>query len=82
MNSRDAQTLLSAHRNLEDEFPDNYDCEVAQEKREAALQRGQERDARIEAMHKNYPTPEQIEAEDRERHRLHEARWDLVRISK
>lgn len=79
MNTRDAQTLLSM-RNLEDELFTN--CEVAQEKREEALRLGQERDARIEAFFANYPTPEQIEAEDRERHRLHEARWDLVRMNK
>lgn len=70
------------HAQLEDEFPDNYDCEVAQEKRELALLKAQERDARVAAFWDETckATPEQIEAEDRERHRLHEARWDSVRM--
>lgn len=79
MNSRDAQTLLSM-RNLEDELFTH--CEVAKEKRELALLRAQERDARVEAFWNETckTTPEQIEAEDRERQRLHEARWDSVRM--
>lgn len=78
MNSRDAQILLSM-RNLEDEFPDNYDCEVAHDKRQAALKAGQERDARIEAANANYPTPEQIKALDAEIYREQENRWGSMR---